>query len=194
MNGKLFYTAEAFQESCFHLVKQIIESGYRPTFLAAVWRGGSMPGTVVQEVMRCFGIPTDHIAIRTSGYDENDRALERIGVYGIDYISGKLRRDDRLLIVDDVFDRGLSIAAIIEALRHRTGENFPAEVRVATIDYKPEKNVTERVPDYYVSVRPKDTWIVYPHEYKGLSLDEIRKSKGPAIAGMYEAIERLLAR
>ena len=40
---------------------------------------------------------------------------------------------------------------------------------------KPNKNKTNRVPDYYL--HETDKWLVFPHELDGLTLDEIKDHK-----------------
>jgi hypothetical protein len=51
----------------------------------------------------------------------------------------------------------------------------PCEIRVATVFYKPEKNKTEREPNYFI--HKTDAWAVFPHEMVGCTLDEIMEKK-----------------
>jgi len=99
----------------------------------------------------------------------------------MDYIISNINHDDKLLIVDDVFDSGRSIQAIFEQLKKATRANMPKEIKTACPWYKPSKNVTNLKPDFHL--HETDQWLVFPHELKGLSLDEIIKSK-PNIAKM----------
>ncbi|MFT7532705.1 MAG: hypothetical protein ACI9FD_003738, partial [Gammaproteobacteria bacterium] len=41
---------------------------------------------------------------------------------------------------------------------------------------KPNNNKTDRVPDFYL--HETDHWLVFPHELKGLSDEEINQNKG----------------
>ncbi len=52
---------------------------------------------------------------------------------------------------------------------------FPENVRIATVYYKPSRNKTRLVPDFYV--RATDEWLVFPHELKGLTREEILANK-----------------
>ena len=79
----------------------------------------------------------------------------------------------------DVFDTGLMIKAVIDALNSRSRRNTPNDIRVATVFFKPANNRTEHRPDYYVHETEK--WLVFPHELKGLSPEEIDRYK-PEIA------------
>ena len=60
---------------------------------------------------------------------------------------------------------------------------FPKDIKIATIHYKPEKRVTHFAPDYYLI--QTDSWIVYPHELEGLTLEEIRKEMGNEISELF---------
>ena len=109
-------------------------------------------------------------------------------VHGLGYLIDKINHDNRLLIVDDVFDSGKSIAAVIDEFEHRARRNLPNDIRVATPWYKPSKNVTDRVPDYFI--HETDRWLVFPHELQGLSMEEVRSGK-PEIADILAGITNL---
>ena len=73
-----------------------------------------------------------------------------VRVHGLSYLTHKIDREDTLLIVDDVFDTGLSVKAIIDKLKRRLRRNLPSDLRVATAYYKPDKNLTDFEPDFTV--------------------------------------------
>lgn len=184
---KLFISADSLLRDSLTLGRQVVASGFAPTVLVALWRGGAPIGISVQEVLDYHGISTDHIAIRTSSYTAIDQQAPVVRVHAIDYLVSRLTCDDRLLLVDDVFDSGRSIAAVIDTLQQRCKRNYPADVRVATAYYKPSRNRTARVPDYYVTAT--EQWLVFPHELLGLTADEILAHK-PVDAGFLEAIAK----
>ena len=93
----------------------------------------------------------------------------------MNYLIKNCTHDDRLLIVDDVFDTGLTIEAVIAQLRERARLNAPREIRVAVPYYKPSRNRTERVPDYYLHETAE--WLKYPHSLEGLSIDEVAANR-----------------
>jgi hypothetical protein len=94
-----------------------------------------------------------------------------VAVHGLNYIIQKIRHDDRLLIVDDVFDTGNTIAAVIEEIAKRARGNTPEDIRVAVPWYKPTRNETTIKPDYYV--RETAEWLVFPHELDALTPEEM---------------------
>lgn len=165
-------TAEALLADSIRLARRIHESGFAPTHIVGIWRGGAPVGIAVQEYLAWRGLETDHIAIRTSGYSGIDRQSREVRVHGESYLVDTLNAEDRLLIVDDVFDSGRSIEAVLQILRAKCRRNFPAEARVATVYYKPARNRTALTPDYFV--HESEDWLVFPHELCGLTEEEIR--------------------
>lgn len=170
---KLYLTAQGLLEDSFKLGANIVESGFRPNVIIAIWRGGTPIGIAVQELLAYAGIETDHIAIRTSSYAGGiDDRRSSIRIHGMSYLIKRSRHEDRLLIVDDVFDTGHTIEAVIDYLRSKTRRNAPCDIRVAVPYYKPGRNETARVPDYYL--HQTDRWIKFPYSLEGLTGEEIR--------------------
>ena len=99
----------------------------------------------------------------------------------MDYIVENINADDNVLSVDDVFDSGRSIEAIFNSLAAKTRGNMPNNIKIACPWYKPDRNQTTRTPDDYVNMT--DEWLVFPHELKGLSLEELAVGK-PYIADL----------
>ena len=176
MSEKLYLSAQGLLEDAFLLGKQIIESGFRPTLIVAIWRGAAPIGIAVQEILDYGGIETDHIAIRTSSYASGiDQRAGSIRIHGMSYLIKYASQEDRLLIVDDVFDTGHTINAVIEHLQSKSRLNTPHDIRVAVPYYKPSRAQVERVPDYYL--HETEQWIKFPHSLEGLTIDEIREHR-----------------
>ena len=181
MPDKRYVGETELLQDAYRLGVQVARSGFRPTFIVGLWRGGSTVGIAVQECLQHLGIPTDHIALRTSyrGLESYpsmvaDPAAE-IRVHGTQYLLDTLEREDALLVVDDVYGSGLTVRAVLERLRSRLKRNMPEDVRVAVPWYKPGHNRTDRVPDYHVNTT--EDWLVMPYELAGLTHAEIAAGK-----------------
>lgn len=172
---KTFISAESLLRDSLTLGVQIVRSGFRPSFLVGIWRGGAPIGISVQEVLEFNGIECDHIAIRTSSYTGIDQQAKTVRVHAVDYLVSQLTAEDQLLLIDDVFDSGRSLEAVIAELQRRCRRNMPHQVRIATVYYKPSRNRSSLQPDYHV--RSTDQWLVFPHEMHGLTREEILKNK-----------------
>ena len=172
---KFYIRSQELLEDSFRLAAAIYASGFRPHFIVGIWRGGSPVGIAVQEYFEFRGVETDHIAIRTSSYTGIGEQSKTIRVHGLHYIIENVNAEDSLLIVDDVFDSGRSIRAVLDELAEKTRRNMPSDLKVACPWYKPGNNKTSIIPDYFI--HETDKWLVFPHELAGLSIEEIRAGK-----------------
>lgn len=173
---KVYISANDLLLDSFKLAEKIVASGFRPDFIVGVWRGGAPVGIAIQEYLAYVGVSTDHIAIRTSSYTGINQQEKSVRVHGLDYIIDNVNAENDLLLVDDVFDSGRSVKAILEKLKSKCRRNLPQNLKVATPWYKPRKNVTDIKPDYFL--HETDAWLVFPHEIVGLTQQEIIDKKG----------------
>ncbi len=173
--NKKFITAQELLEDSFRLAAKIFADNFRPNFIVGIWRGGSPIGIAVQEFFDFKGVETDHIAVRTSSYYAIGKASKEIKVHGLHYLIENANAQDSLLIVDDVFDSGRSVEALIAQVQNLSRRNMPGDVRVACPWYKPENNKTSIVPNYYI--HESDEWLVFPHELSGLTDQELKEGK-----------------
>jgi len=175
MTDKWFISADELLSDSFALAAQVFASGYRPSFLVALWRGGAPIGIAVQEWLEYRGLRTDHITVRTSSYTGIDQTDKTVRVHAMDYLVSKVTSEDHVLLADDVFDSGRSIEAVLDELQRRCPSNYPKDVKIATVYYKPSRNRSRRTPDWYVHAT--DQWLVFPHELVGLTEMEIAEHK-----------------
>jgi len=172
---KAFVRPDDLMRDAFALARDIYRSGYRPDVLLVLWRGGTPVGIVVHEYLLYKGIRTQHTAVKAESYVGIDqRTVPRLEHF--DAVLAAIPPGARVLLIDDIFDSGRTMECVCQALAPRT-----AQVRIATLYYKPSAAQTDLRPDYFV--RQTDHWIVFPHELMDLTPDEIRR-KQPAIADL----------
>ncbi|MBT4935718.1 hypoxanthine phosphoribosyltransferase [Candidatus Woesearchaeota archaeon] len=188
---KHFVTAQSLLDDSYLLAHTIIESDFRPDFLVAPWRGGTPIGIAVHEYFEMCGLTLDHNPIKTSKYDNGciDQPHKSVSVFGLEYFVEKADEDDKVLLIDDIFDTGLSMQEILhqwKIIADKSGRSVPNDIRIATVYYKPSRNETDPriLPDYHV--HKEEGWIVFPHELGGLKPDEIIMAKGNYIAKLLE--------
>jgi hypoxanthine phosphoribosyltransferase len=173
MADKIYLSANELMLDSFRLGLQVLESGWRPDVLIALWRGGTPVGVAVHELLLYRGIPTAHMAVKCQSYSGLGRRGEVV-FENTEALLAQIQPAHRVLVVDDIFDSGSTARAALQLLEPRA-----AEVRLATLYWKPNANVTDLRPHYHV--RETDAWIVFPHELEGLTAEEIRQ-KDPALA------------
>lgn len=191
---RTFVAADNLLLDSFRLAVKIRDSGFRPDYLVGLWRGGSAVGIAVQEGLEHFGVPTDHIAIRTSytglpGYSKMVDQAESIRVHGLQYLLENVCNHHSMLIVDDVYGTGSSVNAVLEQLSRKARRNLPGDIRIATVWYRPGPR-TLRVPDYYI--RETRDWLILPYELSGIGIDELRENK-PEIAPVIDRLQHLMS-
>ncbi len=172
---KVYLSSQELLDVSYQLAIEIHKSNFVPNYIVGIWRGGTPVGIAVQELLQYLGIKTDHIAIRTSSYTGIAERERNIRVHGLHYIIENVNDTDSLLIVDDVFDTGLSIQQVVNDIKLHCRKNTP-KIKIATAYYKPNNNQTVIEPDFHV--HKTTDWLVFPHELVGLSEDEIRMHKG----------------
>ena len=86
MTDKLYLDANRLLNDSFRLAHQVYRSGFEPTFIMALWRGGAPIGLAVQEYFAYREIETDHILIRTSSYHDIDSFIELLSCLTRDHL------------------------------------------------------------------------------------------------------------
>lgn len=175
--SKVYISSSSLLQDSFRVAAKVYDDGFRPDFIVGIWRGGAPIGIAVQEFFEFKNAPTDHIAVRTSSYYAIGQQAKEIKVHGLHYLVENANAGDKLLIVDDVFDSGRSIEALINQIHSLMRLNAPKDIRIATPYFKPQNNKTEQslIPDYFV--HNSEDWLVFPHELSGLSKEEILDGK-----------------
>ena len=177
LNDKHYLSANEYLRDTWRLAAAVKASGWKPDILIALWRGGAPVGIAMHEYFKVTGWLMQHLPLKCASYDGIGSNPGGVEFTHGDIVFGMLRKGDRVLIVDDVFDTGKTAAAVKARI-----DAVGAEMRMACVYWKPQKNLTDLRPDYFV----KDVgleWIVFPHEIDGLSLEEIAV-KDPLLASL----------
>ena len=91
-------------------------------------------------------------------FSENLTAIEPLG--------------DRVLLVDDLVDSGISLAESVNWLERKYGDKI-SELRTAVIWYK---STSVKTPDYYVDYLADNPWIHQPFEkYERISISNFAR-------------------
>lgn len=197
--GHFYLTPQALQLDSFRLGMKVVKSGFKPDLMIALWRGGAPIGMHVHEVLKYHKIETDHVAIRTSRYVAPGQATSSIVVHNLTYVKERIlsaspERIYNILIVDDVWESGGSICALLKRLREEMEDQACTtrlEIRFATLFFKPECNKTLLLPDFWITKMPANVWIVFPHELDKL---EVMDPEVARILGGQSMVDESLAK
>ena len=169
---KRYIGAEQLLQDSFALAIQVATSGFVPELIVGIWRGGAPIAIVMQEVLEFAGIACNHFAIRTSSYTGIGTRTE-VKVQGMETLAGQLKDVHSVLLVDDIFDTGLSMAKVLEEIRNIRPE--PLVIKTAVPYFKPASNQTTLQPDFFL--QSTSDWLVFPHELQGLTQAELFEHK-----------------
>lgn len=163
----LHISPQQFLEMSFQLGRRLFESGIRPKHTISVWRGGTPVGLGVDAFFRNRGVFMNHTTIATESYTGIGQQGSVV-VKGLEHVIDVVCREDDLLILDDVYESGHTIEAIVDTLRRRARANCPERIVVGTLHHKPEKRKYDGIPLIAVEELSGDVWIDYPHELADL--------------------------
>lgn len=89
-DGKLYITSEELRNLSHQLAHHVWQSGYRPTHLVALWRGGAPIALYMDEYFALLGLQVDCTDVRTSSYVNGEQQRD-VRVHGEQYLVDTLR-------------------------------------------------------------------------------------------------------
>lgn len=117
-----------------------------------ITRGGLVPAGMLAYRLGFRDILVAAVAY----YDDAGQTAEHPTFF--QFPSDPLVHGRRVLIVDEVWDTGTTIAAVVERLLLAGGRPT-----TAVLHYKPARSKVDLVPDHYVVAT--DDWVVYPFKH-----------------------------
>lgn len=183
---KFYISADELLSDSYALAAQIFDSGFKPDLIVGVWRGGAPVAIAVHEYLDYLGLYSDHVAIRANSYEGVDHRKDKVQLHGMEYLFDRLEQNSQLLILDDVFDTGRSVEAITSQIVEKNKDANTLNIRVACPWYKPGRNLTNRQPDFHI--HETEDWLVFPHELKGLTREELIEGKGDLVKSLLARI------
>ena len=146
------------------LAVKIYQSNWQFNQIVCVAKGGLRVGDIL---CRLYRKPLAILSAASYGGKDN---RERSEIKFSEHLSTIHSLGDRILLVDDLVDSGISLKESISWLRAKYGDNI-IEIRTAVIWYKSTSIIT---PDYYVDYLPDHPWIHQPFEnYEKTSIAEL---------------------
>ncbi len=166
----VYLSANELMLDCIRLGINIAHDDWHPDFLIALWPGGVLAGLPVHEVYKYMLRKTgsshrapDHISINTSPTRVSFQNL----IVGLHYLTDRIGKDDRVLIIDTTFRAGRLVNDVVIRLKESLRRNLSHErIRVASVYHNPHDRSTWTVqphirePDYFLKQTDKE--IIYP--------------------------------
>ena len=146
--NKLWYNWHEMRRDVNTLCRDISLDKFDPNVIVGLSRGGLTPGVMMSHWMNK---PFKPIKTSLRDFPEWEDYLPR-------------KTDERVLILDDVCDSGVTFTKIREYIQKNALEEINCDVRFAVLWWN---NEIDFEPDYYVNEIAKDstnTWIHFPWE------------------------------
>lgn len=118
----------------------------------AITRGALVPAGMLAYRLGLRNILVAAVAF----YDDAGQPAEQPTFF--QFPSDPLLHGQRVLVVDEVWDTGTTIAAVVERV-HLAG----GHATTAVLHYKPARSKVAIVPDHFVAAT--DAWVVYPFKH-----------------------------
>ena len=148
-----------------------IHQNYKPTVLVGIMRGAA---PILDILSRILKLPIAYIVIQSySGERVEDQQGQLMFAREISSLA-ESKDYNKVLLVDDLSDTGLTLNKSIEWLRnYAPTKNYIKEVKTACL-WKKKSSTFE--PDFCPVKLDSDPWIVQPTEhYEELSIEQIIK-------------------
>ena len=148
-----------------------IHQNYKPTVLVGIMRGAA---PILDILSRILKLPIAYIVIQSySGEGMEDQQGQLMFAREISSLA-ESKDYNKVLLVDDLSDTGLTLNKSIEWLRnYAPTKNYIKEVKTACL-WKKKSSTFE--PDFCPARLDSDPWIVQPTEhYEELTISEIIK-------------------
>ena len=168
MNEKLIIKFNEYLDTVEKLAL-VINENYKPTVLVGIMRGAA---PIIDILSRILKLPTAYIVIQSysgSGIENKQGEL----IFARDISSIATNKDyERVLLVDDLSDTGLTLNKSIEWLKqYEPVKNYIKEIKTACLWKKKSSSFT---PDFCPVMLKNDPWIIQPTEhYEELNIEEI---------------------
>ena len=170
MAEKLIITFDQYTKIVEKLAIEI-HNNYQPTVLVGIMRGAA---PILDILSRVLKLPIAYIVIQSySGDGMEDKQGQLMFAREISSLAEN-KDFDKVLLVDDLSDTGLTLNKSIEWLKkYEPTKNYINEVKTACL-WKKKSSTFE--PDFCPVKLDSDPWIVQPTEhYEELSMEEIIK-------------------
>ena len=170
MSNKLVISFNEYVDIVEKLTIEVNKS-YKPTVLIGIMRGAA---PIIDILSRILKLPTAYLVIQSyQGKGMEDKQGDLMFARDISSIA-KNKDFQRILLVDDLSDTGLTLNKSIEWLKkYEPIKDYIKEIKTACLWKKKSSTFT---PDFCPIMLDSDPWIVQPTEhFEEIRVEDIKK-------------------
>ena len=170
MPEKLIVNWDEYNKTVEKLAVQIHESGYKPTLLVGIMRGGAPMIDVLSRVLK---LNCAYLAVNSysgKGIEDEQKDI----VFSREMSSIAKNMGGRILLCDDLSDTGITLNKSVDWLRkYEPIKDKIEDIKTATL-WKKKKSTFE--PDFCAVKLKNNPWIVQPFEiFEEIRIKDIKK-------------------
>lgn len=150
LNYKQIHTA------VLELYIRLSESKYIPDIIMPIARGGLVPAGILSQ----YYPDAKFYLIQTKSYKDVDKQEESVRIYIPKSISKDIEKNQKILIVDDIYDTGKTLEEVKNVLMEKGIKN---NVATCTLFLREE---SEGSPDFFAETIKQGVWLNFPWELK----------------------------
>ncbi|MCW7754334.1 phosphoribosyltransferase [Desulfobotulus sp. H1] len=171
--NKVYISAGQMEQDCWAFAKDLFRKGLNFDLFVGVTRGGAQVSIYMQEVFSVLtGKMKGYATIQARSYEGFFDARNNVEVDNVESVIRHVKPGIRILVIDDIFDRGKTFEAVKDAIIRELP--YPdVHLSLAALYYKPENSQVSIRPDYFYRIFASRDWLVLPHELDGLTRDEM---------------------
>ena len=170
MSEKLIVDWKEYNKTVERLAIQVHDSGYKPTLLVGIMRGGA---PMIDVLSRVFKLKCAYLAVEAySGKGVEDEQGDI--VFSREMSSIAKNMGGNILLCDDLSDTGITLNKSVHWLKaYEPIKDKIENIKTATL-WKKNKSTIE--PDYCAVRLSDNPWIVQPFEvYEEIRIEDIKK-------------------
>ena len=173
MSKNLIIDWDTYNKSIDKLALQINDSGYSPSFIICIARGGLRVGDMLS---RIFNVKCGYLGVESYSAKKKNQIANTQNelTFARDLSTTSRNYGENILVTDDLIDTGITLEKTLKWLKNYKDFKEKKIYFKSAVLYKKEKSNFKS--DYIVHNLQDNPWIVFPYELRELvSIEDLRK-------------------
>lgn len=173
MTKKLLIDWNEYNKSIDNLAIKISDSGFNPSFIICIARGGLRVGDILS---RIFNVKCGYLGVESYSSEKENQIANKQNelTFARDLSTTSRNYGENILVTDDLIDTGVTLEKTLKWLKnYKDFKDKKINFKSAVL-YKKEKSKLNS--DFIVHNLKDNPWIVFPYELRELvSIEDLRK-------------------
>ena len=173
MSKKLIINWDEYNKSIDKLAIKIDDSGFEPSFIICIARGGLRVGDILS---RIFKVKCGYLGVESYSSPGKGKVSDQQNelTFARDLSTTSKVYGENILVTDDLIDTGITLEKTLEWLKNYKDFKGKKINFKSAVLYKKEKSKFEA--NFTVHNLEDNPWIVFPYELRELiSIDQLKK-------------------